>query len=50
MTVPFPSLAALSLMLAATVVPGLVRADDDKDHKRTISLAAGGAIPAAQKP
>jgi uncharacterized protein len=47
MTVPFRSLAALSLMLAATVVPGLVRADDDKDHKRTISLAAAGAIKTA---
>ena len=47
MTVPFRSLAALSLMLAATVVPGLVRADDDKDHKRTISLTAAGAIKTA---
>ena len=47
MTVPFRSLVALSLMLAATVVPGLVRADDDKDHKRTISLAAAGSIKTA---
>jgi len=47
MTVPLRSLAALSLMLAATVVPGLVRADDDNDHKRTISLAATGSIKTA---
>jgi uncharacterized protein len=45
MTVPFRSLAALSLLLAAVVVPGLARADDD--HKRTISLAATGAIKTA---
>lgn len=46
MTVPLHSLA-LSLMLAATVVPGLARADDKNDHKRTISLAATGAIKTA---
>jgi uncharacterized protein YggE len=46
MTVPLHSLA-LSLMLAATVVPGLARADDNNDHKHTISLAATGAIKTA---
>ena len=47
MTPSLRSLAALVLMLAAAaVMPNLARADDN-DHKRTISLAATGAIKTA---
>jgi len=46
MTASLRSLAALVLMLAAAV-PSLARADDDNDNRRTISLAATGAIKTA---
>jgi uncharacterized protein len=47
MTASLRPLAALALMLTAVALPGFARADDDNDHKRSISVAATGAVKTA---